>query len=110
MSNQHHHLAQKKPYNMFKKHKVIVEVVKDLNQRSERGKETYGTYLYPYNGRNAIMDAYQEALDLSMYLKQFMLEKEIKSEIVKVFTLVAGFIVVVSIFFRISNNRKKNCA
>jgi len=38
----------------------------------------YGTVLKTHNGRNALMDAYQEALNLCMYLKQALLEQEEK--------------------------------
>ena len=59
--------------------KVVLElVVKDLNDRAEVGKEKYGTYLMTNNGRDSLMDAYQEALDLVMYLRQAIEERKIK--------------------------------
>ena len=42
----------------------------DLDQRKRVGMLKYGESLRPFNGRNALIDAYQEALDLSLYLKQ----------------------------------------
>jgi hypothetical protein len=57
------------------KKKVLDLVLKDLTDRAEVGKERYGTYLEIHNGRDALMDAYQEALDLSMYLRQAMEER-----------------------------------
>jgi hypothetical protein len=32
------------------------------------GRQRYGTFLYPDNGRDSLVDAYQEALDLPVYL------------------------------------------
>ena len=50
-------------------------VIADLTERSRVGTAKYGTPLYTHNGREALMDAYQEALDLLMYLRQFLLER-----------------------------------
>ena len=55
----------------------IIQLVKqDLSDRSEVGKLKYGEKLKPFNGRNALVDAYQEALDLCMYLRQRIYEEE----------------------------------
>lgn len=54
---------------------VVDLVVKDLQDRAEVGLAKYGVKLQPFNGRNALMDAYQEALDLCMYLRQAMEEQ-----------------------------------
>ena len=56
--------------------RVIFDLVKaDLDSRAEVGKAKYGTLLRAGNGRNALMDAYQEVLDLAMYLRQALEEK-----------------------------------
>lgn len=55
---------------------VFKAVHKDLEARERRGIETYGRSLETFNGRNALQDAYEEALDLAMYLKQALLEQE----------------------------------
>lgn len=56
---------------------VVGEVViRDLTGRMEAGRITYGTYLRPFNGRDALQDAYEEALDLACYLRQAMLERD----------------------------------
>lgn len=56
---------------------IIIDLVeKDLRDRAEVGKEKYGTYLRANNGRNSLMDAYQEVLDLAMYLRQLIYEKD----------------------------------
>jgi len=54
---------------------VLDKVLYDLKCRAEFGKDMYGTYLRTRNGRDALMDAYQEALDLCMYLAQAILER-----------------------------------
>lgn len=51
-------------------------VMDDLDLRAKKGVETYGKRLKPSNGRNALIDAYQEALDLGVYLKQRLVEEE----------------------------------
>jgi hypothetical protein len=47
-----------------------------LYERAWAGRQKYGTYLETGNGRDALWDAYQEALDLVMYLRQAILERE----------------------------------
>jgi hypothetical protein len=49
--------------------------VKDLKVRAAFGFKKYGTELKTNNGRNALVDAYQEALDLCCYLKQRIMEE-----------------------------------
>ena len=58
--------------------KVIDEVVLDLKSRSDMGEKKYGTPLRTFNGRNAMMDLYQELLDSVMYAKQVLMEMEDK--------------------------------
>lgn len=55
--------------------RVIDRVVLDLKARDIVGKIKYGTSLKTNNGRNSLMDAYQEALDMCMYLKQRLMEE-----------------------------------
>lgn len=55
----------------------IQELVRrDLIARETVGVERYGTALYPHNGRDALRDAYEEALDLACYLRQAMAERD----------------------------------
>ena len=56
--------------------RVLDYVLADLKSRAEMGKQKYGHYLETDNGRNALQDAYEEALDMCMYLKQKLLEDE----------------------------------
>lgn len=51
-------------------------VIDDIGKRRSVGIERYGTALQPNNGRDALRDAYEEALDLCMYLKQAMVERD----------------------------------
>lgn len=56
---------------------VILEfVLRDLKDRAAGGLLKYGTLLRAHNGRDALVDAYQEALDLAMYLRQAIAERE----------------------------------
>ena len=50
-------------------------IMTDLVARAEFGKVKHGTYLMTHNGRDALMDAYQELLDGLMYLRQHELEQ-----------------------------------
>jgi len=55
---------------------IVVDVVlTDIKERAEIGRHKYGMYLETNNGRNALWDAYQEAIDLVMYLRQVILEQ-----------------------------------
>jgi len=49
-------------------------VLADIEQRIKDGEAKYGTPLMTFNGRNALWDAYQEALDLVFYLRQHIIE------------------------------------
>lgn len=56
---------------------VVVDfVLNDIKERAEAWKKKYGTYLKTHNGRDALWDAYQEAIDLVMYLRQEILKRE----------------------------------
>jgi len=51
-------------------------VIADMQDRDHIGRERYGTPLQPHNGRDALVDAYQEALDLAVYLRQAIAERD----------------------------------
>ena len=55
---------------------VLFHVQHDLLERAAFGHQKYGTFLRTNNERDALKDAYQEALDLVMYLRQAILEQE----------------------------------
>jgi len=50
-------------------------VIADMRERDVVGRQRYGTPLQPHNGRDALVDAYQEALDLAVYLRQAIYER-----------------------------------
>lgn len=50
-------------------------VIEDMRKRDEIGRERYGTPLQAHNGRDALVDAYEEALDLAVYLRQAIEER-----------------------------------
>lgn len=52
------------------RHDVTALVVADLEARARAGEVKYGTRLQTHNGRRVLVDAYQEALDLALYLRQ----------------------------------------
>jgi hypothetical protein len=51
-------------------------VIGDMRARDEGGRAKYGTRLQPHNGRDALVDAYQEAIDLAVYLRQAIYERD----------------------------------
>lgn len=56
--------------------RVLDKVFDDLKAREKVGIERYGTPLKTNNGRDPLVDAYQEGLDLVQYMAQELLERE----------------------------------
>lgn len=54
---------------------IVDLVLEDIRTRDKIGMERYGTRLQPHNGRDALRDAYEEALDLAIYLRQVIEER-----------------------------------
>jgi len=52
-------------------------VVNDMRARDLEGRRRYGTPLQAGNGRDGLVDAYQEALDLVVYLRQVIAERDL---------------------------------
>lgn len=67
--------AQPQPAPKGKGKAILPLVIADLESRAVMGLKKYGTLLRARNGRDAVMDAYQEALDLVMYLRQAIEER-----------------------------------
>jgi len=64
-------INNKEPKPKKNKEKCIQDlVIEDMKKRKEIGKKKYGTVLQPFNGRNSLVDAYQEVGDLCVYLRQ----------------------------------------
>lgn len=57
-----------------------VDLVPLMKARHELGKSRYGTALQPFNGRDALQDALEEALDMLVYLEQHRMENPEESE------------------------------
>lgn len=57
--------------------KGILGVIEELEARKEFGLNKYGTLLQANNGRNAVRDALDEALDLAVYVKQIVTEAKL---------------------------------
>lgn len=51
-------------------------VLSDMRARDRLGRRRYGFPLRPNNGRDALRDAYEEALDLCVYLRQAIHERD----------------------------------
>lgn len=51
-------------------------VVNDMCKRDKQGRLRYGMPLQPHNGRDALVDLYQELLDAVVYLRQFLYERD----------------------------------
>lgn len=49
-------------------------LIDDMTARDAVGRQRYGVPLQPFNGRAQMVDAYQEALDLCVYLRAAMCE------------------------------------
>lgn len=51
-------------------------VLADLETRMREGVERYGTLLQGHNGRDMLQDAYDEAMDLCVYLRGAIWERD----------------------------------
>lgn len=52
-------------------------VITDMKDRDDWGRSKYGTPLQPFNGRNALVDLYQELLDATVYCRQMIEELKV---------------------------------
>ena len=55
---------------------VTDQVVCDLYKRRKKGTTKYGKELLSHNGRDPLIDLYQELLDAVLYLRQHLMERE----------------------------------
>ena len=72
-------MTQPNPVHTAASRPVTEQVIADLQARTDKGVETYGVRLHTFNGRSAMQDAYEEALDLAQYLKQALMEQPVPS-------------------------------
>jgi hypothetical protein len=66
--------------NPLKNNNPVIQelVMSDMQVRLNLGLERDGTGLQAYNGRDMLQDAYEEALDLCVYLRGAMYERDNK--------------------------------
>jgi hypothetical protein len=56
-------------------------VAADMMERKAHGLRKYNSLLQAFNGRSALRDAYEEVLDLAVYLRQALEEQENSNDI-----------------------------
>lgn len=61
-------IEQPKPFGTGRE--IAPLVIADIEDRMQKGVETYGERLKAFNGRDALLDAYEESLDQTIYLAQ----------------------------------------
>lgn len=70
-------MVEKNTFRLKDSYMTIFDLVHlDLDKREDIGTKEYGVPLKPFNGRDALWDAYEEALDLVMYLRQAIYERD----------------------------------
>ena len=68
--------SQPAPQRNERSREVVPLVAEDLRLRVEMGNLSYGQPLLSHDGRDSLVDAYQEALDLALYLRKMLLERD----------------------------------
>ena len=69
-------LNNKQPRPSSSSGDIMRLVIEDMEERRRMGIAKFGTALQAHNGRDALVDAYQEALDLAAYLRQEIEERK----------------------------------
>ena len=59
----------------MKSEPIIGLLIEDIQGRDTFGRAKYGKPLLPFDGRRTLKDAYEEALDLAVYIKKEMVER-----------------------------------
>ena len=59
---------------------IVDKLIEKLLERKKLGIERYGVALQAGNGRDALQDALDEALDLTVYLMQAIAERDASIE------------------------------
>lgn len=68
---------RKEPVPTFSDHPACwALVIEDMKDRHEFGMAKYGQPLSPHDGRDSMVDAYQECLDLCVYFRKKIYEVE----------------------------------
>lgn len=58
-------------------------VLADIEARVKAGRQKYGIPLQAHNGRNALMDLYQEQIDALMYTRQELEERQKNDKLIE---------------------------
>jgi hypothetical protein len=58
-------------------------LIEAIRERRNLGVERYGQPLMTHNGRDALQDAWEEAVDLTVYLTQLRMEADDRAEAVR---------------------------
>lgn len=61
-------------------------IIDDFTARTALGFATYGKALSTFNGRDALVDAYQEMLDKAQYLRQRIMEGDTSTGLAMMYT------------------------
>ena len=69
-------VLEQKPPKKNDKPAVWDLVIQDMKDRDKEGFRKYGVRLQPHNGRDPLIDAFQEAIDLVVYLRQAIYERD----------------------------------
>jgi hypothetical protein len=64
----------------------------DMHDRDTFGRSKYGVPLQPFNGRDALIDLYQEFLDATVYTKQYQLENPSDSSFALVYDILLSML------------------
>ncbi len=62
---------------------AIERIIQIAKERDEFGFKKYGTRLQPFNGRDPLKDAFQEGLDLLVYIEQELFERPYKEAVIQ---------------------------
>lgn len=63
--------------------KAIDRIIEIARQRDDFGAKKYGTRLQPFNGRDPLVDAFQEGLDKLVYIEQELFERPYKDAVIE---------------------------
>jgi hypothetical protein len=77
-------------------------LIRDMEEKAARGAKKYGLPLESFNGRDAVKDAYQEVLDLAMYLRQTV-EEDLHGRTVAAIRTIRGAIVEMASDSKVTN-------
>lgn len=70
-------LNKPQPPPITSDHPAVWDLVMiDMIDRDQSGLKKYGTRLQPHNGRDFLVDAYQEMLDCAVYLRGAIFERD----------------------------------